>query len=182
MDIMLDIETADTAPTARILSIGAVKFFRDDSREIPSKDTVESEHIFYRRIDRESCISRGLTESKDTLVWWSCQSDAARNEALNHHDCSDLHTALSEFIEWFKPTSGIIWAKGPSFDCTIMEHAFKASGLVSPWKFWNQRDCRTATDISGIGRNNNKPSHNALDDCHQQVDELRAALCLLLNK
>jgi DNA polymerase III epsilon subunit-like protein len=167
MDIMLDIETADTTPTARILSIGAVKFYRHD--------TIDSADTFYRRIDRESCVSKGLTESKATLFWWSQQSDDAKNEAFNHPDRSDLHATLSDFIEWFKPTSGIVWAKGPSFDCTIMEHAFKACELEPPWKFWNQRDCRTAADISGIGRFDKKPLHNALDDCHQQIDELRHA-------
>ena len=70
-DIMLDIETLDTSPSAIVLSIGAVKF-----------NSVGLGDTFYVRLDSDPQLALGRTQSEATLTWWAGQSDAARKEAF----------------------------------------------------------------------------------------------------
>lgn len=66
-DIMLDLETLDTRPSAVIVSIGAVEF--DTNGPNPLRE-------FYRVLQLPPQLSRGRTECPETLAWWSRQSEA----------------------------------------------------------------------------------------------------------
>jgi hypothetical protein len=56
-------------------------------------------------------------------------------------------------------------------DVPILEAAFKACGLVVPWKFWDVRDTRTLYDVTGVNVDRSQGTHhNALDDARAQAE------------
>ena len=172
---MLDIETLSTTPNAVILTIGAVKFSR-----LSKTDRIHRCNTFYRRVTADSCKEVGLHTSKETREWWATQSSAAKYEALENKDRVSLQKALSEFSEWFRG-SKYVWAHGDDFDCVILNSAYKACGMVAPWKFWNTRDTRTVYDIAELHINCVPvvQAHHALHDAYRQVVVLQKSFELL---
>lgn len=161
--VMPDLETMGTRPGCAIVSIGAVVF---DPRY-----GVENQKSFYRELDWKSQVALGFHIDPSTEKWWSKQSKEAR-EGLNGID--DLKTVLIEFAKFIPSKDAKIWGNGPSFDVSILEHAYTKLGLDIPWKFWNVRDCRTVKDMFECQRGgwNNKvagTAHNALDDAKHQA-------------
>lgn len=143
--VMIDLETLATVPNAIILSLGAVVF---DPYAQSDFDEVRST-AFYSNIDRDDCERRGLVRDLDTEAWWARQTDAARAALLD--DPRPLDQALGAFALWYsnqpyKITT--IWAKSPSFDCVILQSAFRAVGKRCPWMFFAERDVRTLQDIA----------------------------------
>ena len=173
INIMIDIETLGTSPTSVIATIGAMKFSRRDRLK-----PMEEMKSFYRRIDIESCLSKGMTTDDETVKWWDIQDEKSRDEVYNPVDRIPIEQALHELSEFISPLSNpIIWAQGPHFDCTILENAYKKSNLPLPWKFWNVRDCRTILDITDI-RLKNIPGdfpHHSLHDCYKQIIAVKCA-------
>lgn len=157
--IMVDIETLDTAVTARILSIGACTIH--NTPDGPSR------HEFYRELYPHQA---GRTESQDTLDWWSRQANKP-NGTL------DLPSALIQFSQWIASlrATPIIWCKGLDFDVAILNHAFRQCAIQIPWKYNHVRDCRTLEwmfeeKIDKTIKNDN--AHNALADAKYQSDVL----------
>ena len=86
----------------------------------------------------------------------------------------DALIKLSNFLKDHK----YIWANSPSFDCIILENAYKSCNLEIPWKFWNLRDCRTVYDLGKINlKSVSAVKHNALDDCYNQIIALSNFFC-----
>lgn len=177
--IMLDIETLSTKSNAVILTIGAIKIGKDiiNTGILPP---IESLNTFYRRINIQSCIDIGLETDPETIDWWKKQKAEAIYEAIENKDRIPIKEALQQFITWFGTDSNEeVWAQGIDFDCVILRNAFEKCGLVTPWKFWNCRDCRTMLNKTGIylktvemevcNRNANFVKHNALSDCYIQL-------------
>lgn len=162
-NVLIDIETFSKEKNAVIVSIGAVKF---NEQEILDK--------FYVNIDPVSCKSHGLVVSADTVAWWK-EQDPKVLAALKV-DQKDLITALDMFSEWFGPKSIPTWGNAPSFDCVILEHAYKAIGKLHPWKYYDERCFRTVCAIFGISHKNNRTGdlHNALDDAISEVHTLQS--------
>lgn len=161
-DLMIDIETLDTLPTAAVLSIGAVYFDRVTG-DIGDK--------FYAKIDFSSACSIGTT-SKDTMEWWGNQSEDARLEAFGGVELpADAALRLADFIN---PDTKI-WGNGSIFDITILENWFRELKLSAAWDFWNVRDVRTAVDLYNINPKDyirDGVHHNAIDDCLFQIKYL----------
>jgi hypothetical protein len=170
-ELMVDIETLSTSPDAVILVIGAVKFKRNGNlKPLKELDT------FYRRITPNSCMEVGLKVDKETVEWWNKQDPNVKFEAIENPDRVPLRQALTEFSSWLKSCDKI-WANSPSFDCVILESAYKACDIPIPWKFWNTRDCRTIFDIAGIRKCDlpNNEQHNAIHDCYRQIVGVKRA-------
>lgn len=161
---MIDIETIGVAPAATILTIAAQRFD-------PLGHGYYPQH-YYARIDLDSQTERTIDES--TLNWWTTQPAAARDEAFNEEDRIPLDQALDELgkLIW---TSKFLWCQGPTFDCTILEHAYKSYGKPIPWQYYTVRDSRT---LCSIWPDRPKPpvTHHALEDCRRQVDLVQATL------
>ena len=170
-DIMIDIETVDTKPTAGILSIAAVPF------EIWSGRT---HHLpFYNMLDIHKQIADGRTMSLDTMLWWNKQSEKARNEAFSgtkplHHSLADLRLFIKE-----KCTEDVrVWANSPSFDLAILKNAVEAQkdfyNADSFWKYWQERDVRTYADIfpEGIDDLQIVTTHLPDQDCLDQISKI----------
>tara|TARA_B100001059_G_scaffold5659_2_gene4768 strand:+ start:10358 stop:10894 length:537 start_codon:yes stop_codon:yes gene_type:complete len=171
-DVMIDLETMSTEPNAVVLTIGAVKFNRRGPKK--SLDKLDQ---FYRRIKIKSCLEAGLHISSETKEWWEMQGDEARYEAFTHKDRVLLVQALKEFSVWFRGAR-CIWSHGATFDCVILEQAYKACDIPCPWMFWAARDTRTLFDLAGIRIKDFpiKVEHHALYDAFRQVLATKASI------
>ena len=171
-DIMIDIETLSTKNNAVILTIGAIKFKRDD--DIKELKDMES---FYIRIRKESCIILGMDIDKDTELWWSKQTDKAKYEVFVNKDRIGIKDGLIKLAEFVK-NHKCVWSHSPSFDCVILENAYSKCNLQVPWKFWNLRDTRTLYDLGKVNLklfSTESDAHNSLFDAYNQVKALNMA-------
>jgi hypothetical protein len=162
--LMIDIETIGVAPAATILTIAAQSFdpFGDGYYD----------QSYYARITLESQEDRTIDQG--TLDWWATQPDAAREEAFNEQGRVPLDQALDELgkLIWH---SKFLWCQGPTFDCTILEHAYKSYNKPIPWQYYRVRDSRT---VFSLWPDLEKPptSHHALEDCRRQIKLLQETL------
>ena len=108
----------------------------------------------------------------------------AREEAFSEDNRKPLEQVLDELgkLIW---QSNAIWANGPTFDMTILEHAYKSYKKPLPWQYYRVRDARTVymlkSDSAVLSNSQvtdvNRPaSHHALDDCRRQIDLLQQTL------
>ena len=163
-NLMIDLETIGVAPGATILTIAAQSFDPFGIGYYPRH--------YYARIDLDSQENRTVDES--TLNWWATQPAAARDEAFSEHNRVPLDQALDELgkLIW---NSNFLWCQGPTFDCTILEHAYKSYNKPIPWQYFKVRDSRT---LCSIWPDRPKPptTHHALEDCRRQIDLVQATL------
>ena len=161
--LMIDIETIGVAPGATILTIAAQSFN-------PFGQGYYNEQ-YYARITLESQENRTIDQS--TIDWWATQPEA-QAEAFMEEGRIDLDQALDSLgkLIWH---SNLIWCQGPTFDCTILEHAYKSYGKPIPWQYYKVRDSRT---VFSLWPDCPRPptSHHALEDCRRQIDMLQATL------
>lgn len=170
--IMLDLETLDTAPTAVVLSIGAVAF-DPYSNEIGETFYVESDSAAHQQ-------KNGRTISGATVRWWMQQSEEARKVfgALPELG-TPTNTALRMFTD-FVGRNGQdnvkVWGNGADFDNVILGSLFESYGMPRPWSYSKNRCYRTMKNI-GIGPRRPKDRegvhHNALDDAITQAKHLQ---------
>jgi hypothetical protein len=163
---MIDIETLGVAPAATILTIAAQSF-----------DPFGQGHFdrhFYSRITLESQENRTIDDG--TITWWTTQPEA-QAEAFAEEDRMPLDQALDLLgkLIW---QSSFLWSQGPTFDMTILEHAYKSYGKPIPWQYYKVRDSRTLFSL-WPGLPKPPTSHHALEDCRRQIDLLQATLAHL---
>lgn len=161
--LMIDIETLGVAPAATILTIAAQSFD-------PLGQGYFERH-FYARITLESQADRTIDDG--TIAWWATQPEA-QAEAFAEQDRIPLDQALEQLgrLIWH---SNFLWSQGPTFDMTILEHAYKSLGRPIPWQYYKVRDSRTVFSLwPGLP----KPpvSHHALEDCRRQITMLQSTL------
>lgn len=178
-EIMIDIETLSVHRNACILTIGAIKFKRNE--KIASFNEIQNNDKFYVRIDLNSCKELNLDIDHLTQEWWNIQSKEARYEAFDHPDRIPIRDALISLQNFVKDSS-IIWSQG-SFDITVLDDCYKLCKLAIPWKYWNTRDCRTLFDIQQFDFFKFKKQyfnklivHNAIHDCYLQILALQKSL------
>ena len=160
---MIDIEGLATGPETTILTIAAQGF-----------DPVGSGYYdqqYYARITLESQPNRSIEQG--TIDWWATQPEA-QAEAFMEEGRIDLDQALDSLgkLIWH---SNFIWMNGPTYDATILEHAYKSYGKPLPWQYYKVRDART---VYSLWPDCPRPptSHHALEDCRRQIDMLQATL------
>ena len=161
---MIDIETIGVAPGATILTIAAQSFDPFGTGYYPQH--------YYARVSLESQENRTIDES--TLEWWATQPAEVREEAFAEEGRVPLDQALDELgrLIW---NSKFLWCQGPTFDCTILEHAYKSYHKPLPWKYYMVRDSRT---VFSLWPDQPIPStsHHALEDCRRQIGMLQRTL------
>ena len=160
-DVMIDIETLDTRPTAVILSIAAVRF--DSMTQAPLGES------FQCHVDIDSNLKWGRTISGSTLLWWLGQDEEARR-SVTDATTIPLGEALHQLRSFIKDTDRV-WSNGASFDVAILSDAYRAAGTDTPWRFWNDRCYKT---LKNLHPEVPKPEfvgvkHNALDDAKFQA-------------
>lgn len=178
-DVMLDLETFGTGPTASIIQIGAVEF--DPMRR----------GVFRRRfaadIMLQSCLVQGCTIDLETIKWWRDQGLAR----LKQRNAVNLGAALQSFLKWWKNAEcgttgpGVepvnVWGNGSVFDVSIMEYSFYVCGLKAPWGYRNVQDLRTLKRnalFRGMPETpKREPMHigviDAEDQCHDYWDYMK---------
>ena len=162
--IMLDIETLGTQPGAALLSIGAVEF-----RPTTAFDAADGIlDTFHASVSATSCQEAGLHIDAETLEWWAGKANASE-QLLGGSELDQVLRDLQLFID----TEGDleVWAKSPSFDCVLLDAAYRAIHHDGgPWEYWQERDVRTIASLpmapapEDIGQD-----HDALDDAKQQA-------------
>lgn len=169
-NIMIDLETLDTAATAAILSIGAIAF-----------DEVDTGAVFYSRVDLQSCIDAKLTISGSTFKWWLGQNEAARFAISDAQDEPVLYAALDGLRNAFNWEDTIAWGNGADFDLSILDNAYRAFGEEPPWLYYNtgcyrslKRDTRRRMSEAEYTAAIVKPkiAHHALEDARAQAQSL----------
>lgn len=180
--VMIDLETLGTAPGAPILSIGAVKF---------DPVTGEIGQEFHAAITLQSCVLAGMAIEEGTLTWWMHPDRAAARTVQASMSAVPLPLVLEEFAHWLThddqevtTLQPIIWCKGGSFDFPILGAAYRLASQDIPWKFWNERCCRTLLKIAEqTHRFKASPvpgtAHCALDDAKHQAQQVMACLELM---
>jgi hypothetical protein len=156
---MIDLETLGNSSNSVIVSIGAAAF-NDD----------EITHKFYCVVDPQSCINAGMQMDASTVMWWLQQSQDARDAIAKQPETNvPIYIALERFSNWF-PADAQVWGNGATFDNVILDNAYRKTGVVRPWKFWNDRCYRTLKNLYPAIKADpfEGTAHNALADaCHQ---------------
>ncbi len=166
-DVMIDIETLGTERNSIILTIGAIKFDRND-------ETFYEE--FYKWVDIDSCKRLGMTFDKSTVEWWNKQLKEVRDEAFHSTPREGIEPVLQALKTFIGGDGTKVWSHGSCFDIVMLEDIYKKCGIIVPWKFWNIRDTRTLYDVCSISLITDKNTHNALHDCKRQIKGVRDAL------
>ena len=177
---MIDIETFGNKSHSVILSIGAVQF---------DINTGETGKTFYKKIDLQSAMDAGLKLNASTLKWWMKQKHEALVELFDGetHKIKDALTSFGVFIEEVENEfrfDGLledeeelrarVWGNGARFDLGILEDAYEALGMNTPWYFRGEMDVRTlvafAPEIKKeMTEEFDGTEHNALHDCYHQI-------------
>lgn len=161
VNVMVDLETMSTASNAAICSIGAVKFTLDEG--------IIDE--FYCTVDAADCKTHGLDIDRNTVEWWSRQPKQVLEQLRENN--LPLKDALRKFSVWYGTSSLPTWGCGAGFDNVILENAYRAVGMIRPWKFWDDRCYRTMKSIIRITEDERDENyHNALADAKHQTEHL----------
>lgn len=188
---MVDLETMSAAGNASIVQIGAVAFRCGDE---PGTFLRE-----YRR-----CVSLngqdkkyGLDVDTGTIQWWMDQVKEHGIELIdlvfNKNGQLPLVDALREFRSFYDgrfhggdlPSAVTpvdpckrLWGHGSTFDCVIVNNAYRAVDSRSPSGFRDARDTRTLFEMvgggnwsssDGIDMESYGPKHDGLADAKRQA-------------
>lgn len=180
MDLMIDLETLDTEPTAVVLSLGAVLF--DPLNELCIGQTFYVE--FTNHLEQQT--GTGRTISPSTVLWWM-NRDAKAREVFSTREtdqtrCSPLY-AISAFCDFVKESGARrVWAKDPDFDVVILRSLFmtNAPGFIFPFSYTAGRSVRTVEALPNAPATELKPvAHNALEDAIAQARSVQRVFAAL---
>lgn len=176
-DLMIDIETVSTRPTAIFTNLAAIKFdpFGDDTNSIDG-DKIKM-NTFYRRVDPGSFTWPTAHLDPNTIEWWSKQDPAAQEEMSSLEDRHNVGDVIRDFYKWAgKPRR--VWANGAAFDTVIIESAARELERAVPWEYYQVRDSRTIMKLVDVPRTKLN-YHHALYDCFSQIVDLQQAFRVL---
>ena len=153
-----------STPGSAVVGIGAC-FFDTNTSAIGDS--------FYAAINLATAVRAGLTMDASTVMWWMGQTDAARNAIrFSTYDIGVALDKFTEFVERNCSTKDVrVWARGPSFDCSILTAAYRATDRTPPWNYWNERCHRTLTARNPSVAEPERAGelHNAKDDAIHQA-------------
>lgn len=191
--ITIDTETLDITPSAVILSIGAFAFDiqnvcqTQDSIVKVARDPEQAEYsdtAFYCLIDTFDQLMRGRSVRAETQEWWLKQGESA-HDALDG-EREPLRQSLGMLAIWIqKHPEARVFFRGTDFDGSILEHAYRASGIECPWHWSGKRDVRTYIDAMLNSKNGCLPKdyypcfsmikHHSLHDAMCDAEQMAVA-------
>lgn len=163
LNIMLDLETMGMGCNSAIVAIGAVEFTEDLG--ITSR--------FYKTVDLQSCLDKGLDITGATVMWWMKQSEEARRSICENN--ISLEDALKTFHNWIsKGKDDVqIWGNGAAFDNAILKNAYSKFKIDNPWPHWSDRCYLTIKNsFSYVESKQRGTFHNALNNANYQANHL----------
>ena len=149
---------------------------------------------FYRVVDIEDSVKWCPAMEGGTLKWWlgqkaeALQALVAGEAVLLRNALTDLanyatdRSAYSPLPKHYRPhipAAKVVWAKGPDFDCKILQHACEAVSIPYPFHFSNHRCVRTIIDVA-FPDPDQRPeftgvAHDARDDAINQALSVQMA-------
>jgi exodeoxyribonuclease VIII len=141
IDLMIDLETMGRAPRGAIVSLGALYF------DLESGGFGAS---FYGTVDLRDSVRCGMEMDPDTVLWWLGQSPEAI-ASWKQAESQTLSSVLLAFFDWMNDNerNANVWAKGPTYDLSILTAAYKCIGVSSPpWGFRNEKCVRTVINLA----------------------------------
>lgn len=136
MEIMIDLETLDTKPSAVVLSIGVVGFSLDGEIAFRRLYTLNEESV-------QQQLNRGRTVSASTLRWWFDDSRLDARRALNTQYVIQVYSALSEVSRLVTEHDAAVWGNGAAFDLSILRSLYESFHQNVPWSHRDERCYRT---------------------------------------
>ena len=148
--IVADIESLDTAVTAKIGTVGAAAVDVMTGRRIAT---------FYRRIDL-SLDQPGRTANEDTVTVWAKQaSDSPEawremfEPGLPRGPLEQVLNEFADFVRYVEKLTGQraqVMGNGPEFDNAVLAHAYGQMGIRLPWSYWVNQSLRTAVWLGRV--------------------------------
>ena len=179
-NVMVDIETVDTAASAIILSVGAVGFDYKATKEGEEYQIIDYDTLIYINFDWNQL----RTFNMDTLQWWLRQ-DKEAVDVLFSEDYPQVNIVdgLNQFANWWKKyhKKANMWSH--NFDKEILRNAFNQYNIKCPWHYRDEVDIRTLnylyTEMTGkkecdVGKND--IPHSAIDDAIHQAKYVSAMI------
>jgi len=155
LDITFDFETCSLAPTAAVMSIGAVAWDRYNESDpfIVDEDSgdIDPTTVFSAHIDLRTSFVDGFTFDQSTADFWARQNDKAKSALIACDDALDtIENIITEFFGWIKEMKeayGVsevyLWSQGSDFDIAILKNICHKYNLTIPIEHTNFRDHRT---------------------------------------
>lgn len=183
---MIDIETMSIKPNALVYEVGAILF----QCELGMEPGVGRKIIFREmgsklwRLSPNRQLDRHI--DPETVLWMhdhpermAALKESYRSSLTPTEWIAELYDMISRYT--------MVWCKGPAFDIAILEDLIRYffSGHHMPWRYSEIRDLRTIDTVlklSGIDIEQEKPPHDALEDCRVQMNYLLKAFNALWSK
>lgn len=180
IDIMTDIETLGTDSDSTIIQIAAVAF----------DITTGKIHTWFNQTANIHKNEGPLKVTAGTLKWWMKTNPELLRELLDgEHSSEDMLRNFHDWLGQFKDEDMYLWGNGILFDNKMIQHQFESIGLNYPIFYRNDRDVRTILELASqkmnqpertirqfvtdMPRQKELVKHNAIDDCHYQIDLVR---------
>ncbi len=178
--VMIDIETLSTKNNARILTISAVKF--NLLEENQNKIENELEMLIDQDLTYEEMQAFDI--NVDTMSWWEKREKEIYEYNFKKEPRINLKDALIRLNEFLGKSTKHFWCQGMNFDPIILEHAYSFYGLKPVWKFYEWRDSRTIIKLlyEYNPPNSNQNNHKSIDDCKNQIKNLKHVINMLQRK
>lgn len=168
-DIMIDIETLGGPPRAIPVTIGVAVFSLDGDTPVSEK--------FQLHVHPGTAQKAGLEMDANTIMWWMQQSSEAQQSLISGSAIS-LKLALDKLAEKISEVRNRnhrgkinIWGNDPDFDMVILNSAYQACGLTTPWQFWETRSTRTMIELGERLFGFNKKRDFVREGTHHAADD-----------
>lgn len=156
IDVTFDWESCSLAPTAAVMSLGAVawKRYGKESPFFDDGDGVLRNSTFSAHVDLRSMFINGFSFDKSTSEWWAKQSDEAKAALLGNDSdespCQPIDVVVKDLFGWIayiKKKLGddeiCLWAQGTDFDVAVLRYICYKMGIEVEVKYTSFRDHRT---------------------------------------
>lgn len=193
-DFIIDFETLDTVPSAKVAIISVVFFDSDCEKDITIGELEKNSITVKFNIKEQS----NRTASKSTITWLKNQVKEVQKAYMPSVDDISLKEGLDKISDFLKD-NGVdfkkshAWSRGNSFDFPIFDsiarEAYPDTEYPNvPYRFYNQRDIRTRIEALLLVRDMTRPpmpkgifselvAHDCLHDCFMDVIRLKYAEC-----
>lgn len=160
LDFTIDFETCALTANAAPMQVAIVPWQRDalddpffvgNCYSFSKEADIASPEHFVAYIDLRSCVVEGMDFDRETISWWSRQSDNAKRAACEGlaNPVADITIGALDYlrgiIKQYQPDSICLWAHGMDVDVAILRSLCRRFDInledITPHTSF--RDCRT---------------------------------------